>query len=155
MNREQELNYQTAVFVDLSAFTSFMDPNDPFYAKARSFFLDLDDLDRPLITTNYVIIETHQWLRNNYGYEHAQLFLESIEQAITKDMLTILSGSPEFEHESKRLLTDCPDLQLSLSEALTAVVLITYRMKRIFTFNPSYAFLSRLDAGIRVMPSMW
>jgi predicted nucleic acid-binding protein len=154
MNNLEEINYQQAVFVDQSAFASFMDVNDPNYDKARSFFLELDDLDRPLVTTNYAIIETHQWLRNRHGYEHAQFFLEKVEQAITKKSLLLISGSTEFEQESKRLLTDCPDLQLSLSEALTAVVLITYRMKRIFTFNPSYAFLSKLDAGIRVMPSI-
>ncbi|TDF99868.1 hypothetical protein E1757_07835 [Paenibacillus piri] len=150
-----EINFAQSVFVDLTAFSSFMDPHDAYYAKARSLFLDLDDLDRTLVTTNYVMFETHQWLRNRYGFEHAQFFLETMDKAAAKSKLTIISGQPEFESESRRLITDCPDLQLSLSEAVTAVVMITYQIKRIFTFNPNYAFLPKLDSGIKVLPSMW
>lgn len=149
------INFEQAVFVDQTAFTSFMDPQSTHYSKARSLFLDLDDLDRTLVTTNYILFETHQWLRNKYGFEHAQYFLETMEKASAKSKLTIISGRPEFENESKRLIVDCPDLQLSLSEAMTAVVMITYRIKRIFTFNPSYAFLPKLDTKIKVLPSLY
>lgn len=148
-------NNPHSIFVDQTAFAAFMNPSDPYYSKARSLFLDLDDLDRTLITTNYIIFDTHQWLRNSYGFQQAQFFLETIEHAVRKDILTVISGSPEFENESKRLITDCPDLQLSLSEALTAVVMITYQIRRVFTFNPSYAFLPKMDPGIKVIPSLW
>jgi len=143
------------IFVDRTAFTAFMDPDDPYYVKARTLFLDLDDLDRSLITTNYVVFDTHQWLKSNFSFQQAQFFLETIEQAVRNGNLTVISGSPEFENESKRLIMDCPDLQLSLSEALTAVVMITYQIRRIFTFNPSYVFLPKMDPGIKVIPSLW
>ncbi|OXM87749.1 type II toxin-antitoxin system VapC family toxin [Paenibacillus rigui] len=153
--KPNEQNHAHTIFVDLTAFTAFMNSSDPYYVKARTLFLDLDDLDRSLITTNYVVFDTHQWLRNSYGFQQAQFFLETIEQSVRNGNLTVISGSPEFENESKRLITDCPDLQLSLSEALTAVVMITYQIRRIFTFNPSYAFLPKMDPGIKVIPSIW
>ncbi|MCS7461969.1 hypothetical protein N0M98_17670 [Paenibacillus doosanensis] len=154
-NHLDQTNYGQAVFLDRTAFMAFMNPHDPYYSKARTLFLDLDDLDRALVTTNYVIFDTHQWLRNQYGFQQAQFFLETVDQAVHKGTLAIISGSPEFEQESKRLLTDCPDLQLSLNEAVTAVVMLTYQIKRIFTFNPSYAFLPKLDSAIKIMPSVW
>ncbi|MCR8631721.1 type II toxin-antitoxin system VapC family toxin [Paenibacillus radicis (ex Xue et al. 2023)] len=155
MNNHEQINLEQAVFVDQSALTSFMDPQASYYSKARSIFIDLDDLDRNLVTTNYVMFDTHQWLRNSYGFEHAQFFLDTMETAAAQSKLTVISGRPEFENESKRLIMDCPDLQLSLSEAVTAVVMITYQIKRIFTFNPSYAFLPKLDSRIKVLPSLW
>ncbi|MFD0679860.1 MULTISPECIES: type II toxin-antitoxin system VapC family toxin [unclassified Paenibacillus] len=155
MNNHEQINLDQAVFVDQSALTSFMDPQASYYSKARSIFIDLDDLDRNLVTTNYVLFDTHQWLRNSYGFEHAQFFLDTMETATAQSKLTVISGRPEFENESKRLIMDCPDLQLSLSEAVTAVVMITYQIKRIFTFNPSYAFLPKLDSRIKVLPSLW
>ncbi|NOU94194.1 hypothetical protein GC093_13345 [Paenibacillus sp. LMG 31456] len=155
MINDEQLNYQQAVFVDQTAFTSFMDPQSPYYSKAKSIFLDLDDLERTLVTSNYVMFDTHQWLRNNFGFEHAQYFLDTMETAAAQSKLVIISGRSEFENESKRLIVDCPDLQLSLSEAVTAVIMITYQIKRIFTFNPSYAFLPKLDSGIKVLPSIW
>ncbi|GAA4877414.1 hypothetical protein GCM10023310_66680 [Paenibacillus vulneris] len=155
MNNIEQTHLAQAVYVDQTAFMSFMNPQDPYYSKARTLFLDLDDMDRTLITTNYVLFDTHQWLRNQFGFQQAQFFLETVEQAVQKGVLTVISGCSEFEQESKRLLVDCPDLQLSLNEAVTAVVMITYQIKRIFTFNPSYAFLPKLDSSIKVMPSVW
>jgi len=155
MNQHEQTNLEQAVFLDQTALMAFINPQDPYYTKARTMFLDLDDLDRTLVTTNYVIFDTHQWLRNRFGFQQAQFFLETMEQAVHKGTLTLIAGRPEFEQESKRLLVDCPDLQLSLTEAITAVVMITYRIKRIFTFNPSYSILSKLDPGMKVMPSVW
>lgn len=68
MNVSLDLNYQQSVFLDDTALTAYMNPNDPRYMKARSLFLDLDDLERHLVTTNYIIFDTHQWLRDDYGY---------------------------------------------------------------------------------------
>jgi predicted nucleic acid-binding protein len=152
--RNEELDLRQAVFLEQSSLTSLMDDRDTYYSRARAFFLDLEDLERPLITTNYVVFDTHQWLRNKYGFDHAQFFLDIMDQAAAKGVLKIISGSPELEQESKQLIGSCPDLRLSLSEALTAVVMISYQVKRIFTFNPGYAFLPQLDASIKVMPSI-
>jgi predicted nucleic acid-binding protein len=152
--RNEAPDLRQAVFLDQTALTSLMDDKDTYHSRSRAIFLDLDDLERPLITTNYVVFDTHQWLRNRYGYDHAQFFLDIMDQAAAKGVLRIISGSPELEQESKQLINSCPDLRLSLSEALTAVVMLSYQVKRIFTFDPSYAFLPRLDAAIKVMPSI-
>ncbi|MEK8132783.1 hypothetical protein WMW72_33375 [Paenibacillus filicis] len=154
MNSHDQAYLGQAVFLEQSAWMAFMNPEDPYYLKARSLFYDLNDLDRPLATTNYVVFETHQWLRNHFDYADAQIFLNTIDKAMQQGNLTIIPGGSELEHESKRLLLEYPDYRFSLNEALTAVVLLHYRMKRIFTFNPNYSFLSRLDREIKVIPSI-
>jgi predicted nucleic acid-binding protein len=154
MPRNDELDFRQAVFLDQTALTSLMDEQQPHYSRARALFLDLDDLERPLLTTNYVVFDTHQWLRNRFGFDHAQFFVDLVDQAAAKEVIRIIPGSPELEQESKQLIGSCPDLRLSLSEALTAVVMLSYQVKRIFTFNPNYAFLPKLDAEIKVMPSV-
>ncbi|AEI41180.1 type II toxin-antitoxin system VapC family toxin [Paenibacillus mucilaginosus] len=143
------------VFLEQSALMAFMNPEDPYYLKARTLFYDMDDMDRRLATTNYVVFETHQWLRNHFDYSDAQIFLNTMDKAAQKGVLTIIPSSPELEQEAKRLIIDFPNYQFSLSEALTAVVMLSYQMKRIFTFNPNYSFLPKMDREIKVLPSMW
>ncbi|MCZ8520695.1 MULTISPECIES: type II toxin-antitoxin system VapC family toxin [Paenibacillus] len=143
------------VFLEQSALMAFMNPEDPYYLKARTLFYDMDDMDRRLATTNYVVFETHQWLRNHFDYSDAQIFLNTMDKAVQKGVLTIIPSSPELEQEAKRLIIDFPNYQFSLNEAMTAVVMLSYQMKRIFTFNPNYTFLPKMDREIKVLPSMW
>lgn len=143
---------QQSVFVDDSAFTAFMNPNDFNYPKARSLFFDLDDLDRHFVTTNYIVFETHQWLRNHYGFEKAQFFLDTVDKSSSLDRLTVISGSAEIESESKQLLIDCPQYKFTLSEAVTAVVMFKFGIRRIFSFKANMAMLSRLNSEIKVIP---
>jgi predicted nucleic acid-binding protein len=131
-----------------------MNSQDPYYAKARSLFLDLNDLERSFVTTNSIIFDLHEWLRNDYGYEQADYFLSAIDKAMTKDKLEVIPSGPEFEGESRRLLIDRPELRFSLSEALTAVTLSYYQIKRIFTFNRNFIMLSNLEKDIRIIPYM-
>ncbi|CAG7617943.1 hypothetical protein PAESOLCIP111_02065 [Paenibacillus solanacearum] len=152
---DTEVNYPQAIFLEQSALTAFMNPEDPYYLKARSLFFDLDDMDRRLVTTNHVLFETHQWLRNHFDYADAQFFLNTMDKAVQQGVLTVISGRPELEQEAKRLILEFPNYQFSLSEALIAVVMLTYQMKRIFTFNPNYGFLAKLDREIKVIPSVW
>jgi predicted nucleic acid-binding protein len=153
MNNEQEWDYQQSVFLDQTALTAYMNPDDPYYAKARSFFLDLDDLDRNFVTTSYIVFETHQWLRDNYGYSHAEFFLNTMDKAAGKGRLAIVGGNGKLEQEAKNLLLQVPECKFTLNESVTAVVMLTYRIKRIFTFNRSFLSLPSLHEDIRVIPS--
>lgn len=155
MNSHEQTSPAYSVFLDQSAWMAFMNPEDPYYLKARSLFYELHDLDRPLSTTNYVVFETHQWLRNHFDFADAQMFLNTVDKAEQMGILTIIPGGPELEREARRLLTEYQDCRFSLNEALTAVVLLHYRIRRIFTFNPNYSFLTRLDRDIKVLPSVW
>ncbi|MFD0693437.1 type II toxin-antitoxin system VapC family toxin [Paenibacillus sp. GCM10027628] len=151
---DNHLNIQDAIFLDETALVAFMNPEDPHYAKARSLFLDLHDLERDYVTTNSIIFDLHEWLRNEYGYQQAEYFLSAIDKAASKGKLAIISSSPEFEGESRRLLLDRPELRFSLSEAFTAVTMTYYQVKRIFTFNRNFMMLANLDKDIRIIPSI-
>lgn len=150
---DNHLNIQDAIFLDGTALAALMNPEDSSYAKARSLFLDLHDLERNYVTTNSIIFDLHEWLRNAYSYQRAEYFLSAIDKAVSKGKLTVISSSPEFEGESRRLLLDRPELRFSLSEAFTAVTMSYYQVKRIFTFNRNFIMLVNLDKNFRIIPS--
>lgn len=150
---DNHLNIQNAIFLDETALAALMNPEDPYYAKARSLFLDLHDLERNYMTTNSIIFDLHEWLRNEYSYELAEYFLNAIDKAVSTGKLAVITSGSEFEGESRRLLMDRPELRFSLSEAFTAVTMSYYQVKRIFTFNRNFLMLSNLDKDIRIIPS--
>ncbi|WP_040950477.1 hypothetical protein [Gorillibacterium massiliense] len=147
-------NYENAVFLDDTALKALMNPESEHYPRARSFFLDLDDLDRDFVSTSYVVFDAHEWLRDRYGYAHAEYFLNTIEKALVSGKLSLISGNEKLEQEARSLLMQCPQLQFSLGEGVTAVVMLTYRIQRIFTFNRSYLALPQLNNEIRVIPTI-
>lgn len=155
MNNEQNWDYQQAVFLDDTAFISFMNSEDPRYTKARALFLDLHDLERTFVTTNSIIFDVHDWLRNDYGYSQAEFFLNVIDKATGIGKLIVIPGGSEFEAESRRLLIDRPELHFSLSEAFIAVVMVAYQIKRIFSFNSNFVMLANLNQGMKLIPSGW
>lgn len=142
-----------SVFLDKSAFIAYMDSDHPNYHKASSFFLELDDLDRFFITTNPIIFTVHQYLRDTYGYTHADFYLNIIDKAVQKRKLTIIPGSSELENKSRELLMQYSKYQITLEEALIAIVMSNYQIKRIFTFNRNFSFLSEMDHQIKMIPS--
>lgn len=153
MRDSENWDYQQSVFLDESALAAYMNPDHPHYGKARSFIMDMEDMDRPFVTTSQNIFDLHEWLRDNYGYSHAEYFLDIIDRSVQSGRLLLISGNPQIEKEAKQFLIQCPELRYSLHEATTAVVLLTYRIRRIFTFNRSYLKLPALYQEIRVIPS--
>ncbi|MBP1995249.1 type II toxin-antitoxin system VapC family toxin [Paenibacillus eucommiae] len=154
MINHQDWDYQHAVFVDETALIAFMNPEDPRYTKARSLFLDLHDLERNFMTTNSIIFDVHDWLRNEYGYTKAEFFLNVMDKAVSKGKLAVIAGDTEFEKDARRLLMERPELEFSLSEALTAIVMATYHTTRIFTFNSNFIMLLNMNKQIKVIPSL-
>ncbi|WP_438434645.1 type II toxin-antitoxin system VapC family toxin [Gorillibacterium sp. sgz500922] len=145
--------YGNAVFVDDTAFKAFMDPTHGQHGRARSFFLDLDDLERDFVSTSYIVFDTHEWLSNHYGPGPAEAFLGAVEQAMTMGKLSLISGNDQLEREARNLLAGCPQLGLTFAEAVTSVVILAYRINRLFTFNRSFAALAELQPALRLLPS--
>lgn len=141
------------VFLDKSALIAYMDPENPNYPKANSFFTELDDLDRNFITTNHIIFTVHQWMSDHHGYVLADCYLNIIDKAVQQGKLFTIPGSLELENKARELLFQYSEFQITLEEALIAIVMSIYQIKRIFTFNRKNSFLSELDREIKVIPS--
>lgn len=158
---EQVQHYQTnevvqlheTIFLDKSALTAFMNPSDLNYEKARTYFLQLDDLGRSFSTSNFIIFEVHRWLRNEFDYAQAEAFLSIMDEACEANRLHLISVTSNMEQDARKLIQNCPELKLSLDEAVTAILILSSPIKRIFSFNPSFISLPELDSRIKTIPS--
>lgn len=152
---DNNFEYSQSVFLDDTALIAFMDPDDPRNSKASSLFTDLDDLDRKLVTSNYILFDTHEWLRNHAGYIQAEKFLNIMDKTVELGKLSIIPGDAQLELEAKQLLSERPEYQFSLIEACTAIIMLNFSIKSIFTFNSNYTLLHKFNSEIKVIPSDW
>lgn len=65
------------LFVDTSAFYALMDRDDLNHASARRFWTQLSP-DEPLLTHNYVLVETSALLQRRLGIEALQAFVDEL-----------------------------------------------------------------------------
>jgi len=150
----ENFNYRQAILLEQTPLTAYMNSEDIHYMKASSLFLDLVDLDRYLVTTNYTIFDTYEWLRNQSGFDQAGTFLNNIDNAVGLGKLEIITGNSQYEQEARQLLKERPEYHFSLNEAVNAIIMMTYQMKNIFTFNPNYIMLKKLNPEIKLIPSV-
>jgi len=147
------LSGNKAIFLDKSALLVFMDQYHPHHAKAVSYFLEWDDLERPLVTLNFIVYELHQWLLEHSGYDHAQFFLNVVQKAEQNRVLTVLSVDEELEQEALHMITDQPQYELSFIRACILLVMGQLEIRRIFSFDPFYKGVMKYFPHIQLIPS--
>ena len=69
------------VFVDTSAWIAVLDEKNANYTSARKYFEKLLELNTRLVTNSIVIDDTLLFLKQNYGNDFAQKFLDIIDES--------------------------------------------------------------------------
>jgi len=68
----------SAVFVDTSAFLALLDADDEHHVMVKKGWAGLLQSDVPLVTSNYVLVETFALVQNRLGMEAVRVFQEDI-----------------------------------------------------------------------------
>jgi predicted nucleic acid-binding protein len=104
------------VFVDTSALYAFLDRDDRFHDRARATMSELAEGASPLVTSNYVLVETTALVHARLGVEAVRAFqavvavleVHWIGERLHREGLTALLAS-----DQRRLsLVDCISFQL-------------------------------------------
>ncbi|MBS3976903.1 MAG: hypothetical protein KGZ75_09315 [Syntrophomonadaceae bacterium] len=90
------------VFVDTSAFVTLIDPSGPEHKFSKEIFWELAKQRWRLITTNFVIADTYNWIIAEMGLELARTWLKvahqlNVERITLEDEVLaaeILQGKP-------------------------------------------------------------
>ncbi len=91
-----------SVFVDTSAILAGLDKADQQHEAARATWTDLLQGDEPLLTTNYVIIETMALLQHRGGLSVVRRFLGEFFPALQVHWIIEPSIPPQWVCSSPR-----------------------------------------------------
>lgn len=119
------------VFVDTSGLLALLVPTDECHARAARAFSRLQQREASLFTSSYVLLETYSLLGRRLGRPTVQQFRESFAP-----LLEIVWVDAELHEAGLDLLTASPLRALSLTDAVSTVLIARERCEEVFATDP-------------------
>lgn len=110
MNRR----YSTACFIDTSFFYAILDKSDKWHVVCRQVFDQVRAQMRPLVTTGYVVAETHTLLLYKLGQNIATPWLKDIRKWVE-----VILPSPNIEERAIEILEQYADQKFTFTDAIS------------------------------------
>lgn len=122
---------QRRVFVDASAFFAHVHDRDQHHSAAVAIASQIRREQRPLITTDLVVAETHALVLGRVGCWAAQVWLDALDVPILfVDTLTY--------DTARELLRRYSDKNFSLTDAVSFVVMERLGIRQAFSFDEHF-----------------
>ncbi|MGH2772090.1 MAG: type II toxin-antitoxin system VapC family toxin [Actinomycetota bacterium] len=135
------------VFVDSGGWIALLKGNDRFHEQARHHYEGLVNAGARFLTTNYVVDETATRLIYDSGLESALAFRTALQQSVDARRLRLIWIQPRHESLGWDLLMAHPQIELSLTDAISAAVARLSGISEVFGFDSDFKTL-----GFEVKP---
>lgn len=123
------------VFVDTSAYYAFIDRTDVSHIAAQLQFVRMFGDGTELVTTNFVLAETHALLLNRIGRAAAIRFLETFFQS----SMTLIRVTEADETSARQIVFAASDKDYSYTDATSFAVMTRLHIKVAFTLDHHFA----------------
>lgn len=140
----------SSIFVDTGAWIALLKRNDSLHTEARMYYESRVAARDRLLTTNYVVDETATRLRYDAGLDAALVFRRALDEAIAGRRLRLAWIDERLEREAWHFLERYADVELSLTDATSAVVARRAKVREVFGFDADFRAL-----GFDVRPTRY
>ncbi len=127
--------WRHSVFVDTSAFAALASIVDQDHDAAKAIQVRLVQERRPLVTTNWILAETHALLLGRVGRDLALRVLLTIDRSD----IAIVRVSENDELQARHILEQYHDKDFSLTDATSFALMERLGMTWAFTFDRHFA----------------
>jgi uncharacterized protein len=120
-------------FVDTSALLALLDADDEFHRKALEAWHRLTEAEAPLVSTNYVVVETVAVAQHRLGL--------GAVRALVREILPVLdvTFATQVEHDAAMAaLLTAGRRRLSLVDCVSFEVMRRQHLQEAFTFDPHF-----------------
>lgn len=129
------------VFVDTGAFLATIVKRDQFHQKAALYYQGLSRRGIPLLTTNYVLVETYTRIRYDDGLAKAIRFHEIITDSIMVGRLRLEWVTPAIHEEAWNIFREYQDHEFSFIDCTSFVVARKAGIQEVFGFDRGFAVM--------------
>jgi predicted nucleic acid-binding protein len=126
------------VFIDTGALIAMAVTRDRFHKQAASYYRRLSREKVPLITSNYVLVETYTRIRYDDGHAKAIRFHSLIQEAIEVGRLHLEWVTPAIHQEAWAIFEDYADQAFSLVDCTSFVIASHAGVKEAFGFDEHF-----------------
>ncbi len=130
MRERRSRTVARAVFVDSSAFFAVLDHNDPHNAEAQAILARAAAEGFPLVTSNFVIAESHALILTRMSRDAATRFLRTMEAT----EMRIVRATVQDEAAARVIIYRYSDKTFSLTDA------ISFAMMQCLGIDVAFAF---------------
>jgi len=126
------------IFVDAGAWIALLKRNDNFHERAKNYYAARVSDGSNFLTTNYVIDETATRLRYSAGLDAALSFHSALQEAVAGKRLRMTWVDSRLEAQGWEVLASNPEVELSLTDAISISVIHRARIKTVFGFDTDF-----------------
>ncbi len=119
------------VFVDTGAFYAAINRNDENHREAAALFHDAMEEEWRLITSNFVVAETHALILSRLGRDLAAAWLRSIPASVVRI-------SKADEDKAKRIIFGYRDKEFSYCDASSFALIERLRIREAMAFDSHF-----------------
>jgi predicted nucleic acid-binding protein len=130
------------VLIDTSALYAVLDRDDRNYRVAKATWTRLLQADRPVLVTNYVVVETITLVHHRLGIKAVRALLGDMLPALEMHWIT---GDEHAHAQNALLATD--RRKLSLVDCSSFHVMRSRQVRQAFAFDPHFA-----EQGFDLLP---
>ena len=120
-------------FVDTSAFYAMASETDQAHVTARAVHEQLKRDNTPLVTTNYILLETVSLLQRRHGVAYAERFGDSVIEEVELIWMTLTQHRAAW-----KLWKERRNRGLSLVDCSSFVVMRELHMPHAFAFDEQF-----------------
>ncbi len=124
-----------AVFIDSSAFFAYLNQQDDHYGEASLLIAKIAEDNVPLITTNFVVAETHALILSRLSQRAATEFLRDLGET----NLPVLRAQANDEERARAIIFQYDDKRFSLTDAISFAVMERLGLDVAFTFDRNFS----------------
>jgi len=129
------------VFVDTGAWLALAVRRDQYHTTAATHARRLARTLTPLLTTNYVLLETYTYIRYHYGHQKALEFDTLLQNLVRSGRLTVAWITEETHARALEIFRKYEDQQFSITDCASFVVARDRKVREVFGFDRNFVTL--------------
>ena len=129
-------HHKRKVLVDTGAFYAFADASDAHHPESVAIFTDRRDKGDYLLTTNFIVAETHALLLNRLHRQAAIQFLKDMEEGTH---IAVIWATPNNVKQARQIIYRYEDKEATLTDATSFAVMERLHIDQAFTFDRNFA----------------
>ena len=120
------------IFIDTAAFIALVDATDKNHQPAERCYREIVQSRNSLVSSNFVICETLNYLRTRISYKVSVEFRESVYKS---DILEIMYISMDTEEEAYKIFKKYKDKDFSFTDCTSFALMERKKIKKVFSFD--------------------
>lgn len=128
----------TPVFVDTGAWIALAVRRDRLHGAAAAYARRLAETNTPLITTNYVLIETYTRIRYDDGHDKALAFDSIVQDLLSRRRLMLVWVTAPVHALALEIFRTYVDQTFSLVDCASFAVARDRKIREVFGFDKNF-----------------